>query len=46
MAIRHKKVDAFYRKNGKFNQKPGLFSTAADVAAKPAETEVSRQPGE
>ncbi len=26
MAIRHQKVDAFYREHGKFNKTPGLFS--------------------
>ena len=26
MAVRHQKVDAYYREHGKFNKKPGLFS--------------------
>jgi hypothetical protein len=26
MALRHKRVDAYYREHGKFNKKPGLFS--------------------
>ncbi len=39
MAIRHQKVDAYYRENGRFNKKPGLFSEAAVKKAQPeAET--------
>lgn len=30
MAVRHHKVDAFYKENGRFNKKPGLFSAPAD----------------
>lgn len=38
MAIRHQKVDAYYRENGKFNKKPGLFS---DPAMKKAQEEAA-----
>ena len=39
MAVRHQKVDAFYRENGKFNKKPGLFS---DPAMKKAQEEAAK----
>ena len=47
MAIRHQKVDAFYRENGSFNKKPGLFSAPSGdtkPAAEPAQQ--SQQLGE
>jgi len=39
MAVRHQKVDAFYREHGKFNKKPGLFS---DPAMKKAQEEAAK----
>ena len=44
MAIRHQKVDAFYKEHGRFNKTPGLFS--APPPDQQPEQQPSRQAGE
>tara|TARA_B100001964_G_C13991497_1_gene490857 strand:- start:558 stop:713 length:156 start_codon:yes stop_codon:yes gene_type:complete len=51
MAIRHQKVDTYYRENGKFNKAPWLFSEGSTGLqdyenAQKKNDQQAQQPGE